>query len=115
MARHGERDAYQQHNGHFEEQRQRANQARQTNRVVRAAVAEGFQHLDGNLVDRARLVQNLAKHRAKGDHNRQEAQRASHPFFHRRGDLVERHTGKETCTYRNHHQSDKSVHTRLHH
>lgn len=70
MARHGERDAYQQHNGHFEEQRQRANQARQTNRVVRAAVAEGFQHLDGNLVDRARLVQNLAKHRAKGDHNR---------------------------------------------
>ena len=39
--------------------------------------AEGFQHLDGNLVDRARLVQNLAKHRAKGDHNRQEAQRAS--------------------------------------
>ncbi|SSW76713.1 Uncharacterised protein [Klebsiella pneumoniae] len=115
MARHGEGDAYQQHNGHFEEQRQRANQPCQTNRVVRTAVAKGFQHLDGNLVDRARLVQNLAKHGAKGDHNRQEAQRTAHPFFHCRGDLVERHTGKETSTNRNHHQSNKGVHARLHH
>lgn len=90
MARHRKRDADEQHNGHFEEQRQRANQPCQTNRVVRAAVAEGFQHLDGNLVDRARLVQNLAKHRAQRYHNRQEAQRTAHPFFHCRGDLVER-------------------------
>ncbi len=115
MACHRERDANQQHYRHFEEQRQRANQASQTNRVVRAAVAEGFQHLDGNLIDRARLVQNLAKHRAERDHNRQETQRATHPFFHRRGDLIERHTGKETCTNRNHHQSNEGMHTRLHH
>ena len=115
MARHGECDAYQQHNGHFKEQGQRANQTGQANRVVRAAVAKGFQHLDGNLVDRARLVQNLAKHRAQCHHNGQEAERAAHPFFHRRRDFVERHAGKETSTNRNHHQSNEGVHTCLHH
>ena len=115
MARHGECDAYQQHNGHFKEQRQRANQTGQTNRVVRTAVPEGFQHLDRNLIDRARLVQNLAKHRAQRHHNGQEAERAAHPFFHRRRDFVERHAGKETGTNRNHHQSNEGVHTCLHH
>ncbi len=115
MTRHRERDANQQHNRHFEEQRQRANQTSQTNRVVRTAVAEGFQHLDRNLIDRARLVQNLAKHRAQRHHNGQEAERAAHPFFHRRRDFVERHAGKETGTNRNHHQSNEGVHTRLHH
>ena len=115
MACHGERHANQQHHRHFKEQRQRANQTSQTNRVVRTAVSEGFQHLDGNLIDRARLVQNLAKHRAERDYDGQEAERAAHPFFHRRRNFVERHSGKETGTNRNHHQSNEGVHTCLHH
>jgi hypothetical protein len=65
---------------------------------MRAAVSERFQHLDGNLIDCARFMQNLAEHRTQRDHNCQEAQRASHPFFHRRCDLIERHTRKETET-----------------
>jgi hypothetical protein len=60
-------------------------------------------------------MQDLAEHRAQRDDDRQEAQRAAHPFFHRRRDFVQRHTGKETCTNRNHHQSHEGVHTRLHH
>ena len=115
MTRHRERDAYQQNNGHFKEQRQRANQSRQPNRIMRATVAEGFQHFDRNLIDCARFMQNLAKHGPQSDHNRQEAQRTSHPFFHCRRDFIERHTGKETCTNRHHHQSNEGVHTRLHH
>ena len=82
---------------------------------MRAAVTEGFQHFDGYLIDCARLMQNLAKHRTQCHNNRQEAQRAAHPFFHGRRDFIERHTGKETCTNGYHHQSNEGVHTRLHH
>ncbi len=91
MTRHRERHAYQQHNRHFKEQRERANQPGKANRIVRAVMAKGFKHLDGYLIDRAGFMQNLAKHRPQRDHNRQEAQRAAHPFFHGRGDFIKRH------------------------
>ncbi len=114
MAGHGEGHANQQDDRHLKEQRQRTDQTGQTNRIVRPAVAEGFQHFDGDLIDRASFMQDLAKHRAQCDDNRQEAQRASHPLFHGRGDFVERHSRKETCTNRNHHQGNEGVHAGLH-
>ncbi|KGQ13425.1 inner membrane protein yhgN [Beauveria bassiana D1-5] len=114
MTRHRKRDANQQHDSHFKEQGQRANQARQANRVVRAAVAEGLQHFDGNLIHRAGFMQNFTEHRTEGDHNRQKAQRTAHAFLHGVGDFVERHAGEKPGTNRNHHQSHEGVHTRLH-
>lgn len=56
----------------------------------------------------------LAKHSSQGDNHRQEAEGASHPFFHRRCDFIERHTGKKASPHGHHHQSQESVHTRLH-
>ena len=114
MARHRESDADQQDNGHFEEQRQRADKTGKTNRIVRAVVAEGFEHLDGNLIDRPRFMQDLTEHRAERDDDRQEAQRTAHPFLHRRRDFIQRHAGEKTCTNRNHHQSHEGVHPRFH-
>ena len=114
VTRHRERDANQQHNRHFKEQRQRTDKTGDTNGIVRAAVAEGFQHFDRNLIDCARLMQNFAEHRAQRDHDSQEAQRTAHAFLHGFRDFNQRHTGEKPCTNRNHHQSQEGVHTRLH-
>ena len=114
MARHREGDANQQYDRHFEEQRQRADETGETNRIVRAIVAKGFEHLDGNLIDRPRFMQDLTEHRAERDDDRQEAQRTAHPFLHRRRDFIQRHAGEETGANRNHHQSHEGVHSRLH-
>ena len=97
-----------------EEQRQRADETGETNRIVRAIVAKGFEHLDGNLIDRPRFMQDLPEHRAERDDDRQEAQRTAHPFLHRRRDFIQRHAGEETGANRNHHQSHEGVHSRLH-
>lgn len=114
MARHREGDANQQYDRHFEEQRQRADETGETNRIVRAIVAKGFEHLDGNLIDRPRFMQDLTEHRAERDDDRREAQRTAHPFLHRRRDFIQRHAGEETGANRNHHQSHEGVHSRLH-
>ncbi len=82
---------------------------------MRFTVSEGFQHLDGNLIDCAGFMKDLAEHGAQRHHDRQKTQRAAHSFFHGRRNLIERHTGKKPCTKRHHHQSNEGVHTRLHH
>ena len=82
---------------------------------MRAAVAEGFQHFDRNLIDRAGFMQNFAKHSTQRHHHGQKAERAAHAFFHRGRDFIERHAGKKPGPDGNHHQRDKGVHARLHH
>lgn len=80
MARHREGDANQQYDRHFEEQRQRADETGETNRIVRAIVAKGFEHLDGNLIDRPRFMQDLPEHRAERDDDRQKPSVPPIPF-----------------------------------
>lgn len=113
MARHREGDANQQYDRHFEEQRQRADETGETNRIVRAIVAKGFEHLDGNLIDRpvsCRIFPNIAPSATTI------AVKPSVPPipFHRRRDFIQRHAGEETGANRNHHQSHEGVHSRLH-
>ncbi len=114
-ARHGEHDADQQHHRHVEEQRQRADQAGDAERVVRLALSESFQQLRRNLIERADLMQDLAEHRPERHHDRQEAQRVAHAFLHGVGDVFQRHAGENAGGDGHQHQRDEGVHARLHH
>ncbi len=102
-ARHGEGDADQQYHRDLKKQRQCADQPGDTHGVMRAILAKGFEHANGDLIDRAGFMQDFAKHRAQRDHNRQKAERAAHAFLHGFRYLIQRHAGEQARANRDHH------------
>ena len=97
-ARDGKGNTDQQHNRHFKKQWQRANQAGNPHRIVRAAFTECLQHPDGYLINRTGFMQDFAEHRAQCDDNGEKTEGATHAFLHGVSNFIDRHAGENSGT-----------------
>ncbi|MNE71043.1 hypothetical protein D3C80_1668800 [compost metagenome] len=67
------------------------------------ALAETFQQMCRNLIQRTDFMQYFAKHCPQRHHDGQEAQGVAHAFLHGIGNAIQRHAGEDPGSDRHQH------------